>query len=139
MKNDLFINDEDVFTTCGVAMGENFLQELLKPGALKELVQNADRSKHGKQVIYDSEPRLETRDVTLQFNIEGETPEEYMAHFSHFTALLRKGEVRLSVPGVSGDIYHLTYLNAANFALSANRNFSTLAVKFNEPNPANRA
>lgn len=138
MTGDLFIGSEDVYLTCGVSMGNNFIQELLKPGPLKAFVQNADRSKHGKQVIYDAQPRLDSRDLTLQFNIEGSSPDTYLAHFTHFVQLLRRGKVEVRVPQVSSDVFRLTYIDSATFALSENRTFSTLAVKFNEPNPADR-
>lgn len=137
MIPELNINGADAWTTYGVRMGDKFIEELLKPCSLKVFVENADRSRSGKQVYYDN-PRLSDRDVTLSFNIHGETQADYLAKYRAFCALLQRGPVLIELPAVGAEVYRLTYLNSASFALSGDRTSSTLAVKFNEPDPSNR-
>lgn len=66
------------------------------------------------------------------------------AHRAHvelqqFYRTTKRGKMDISVPLISADIYHLTYIgNSGSYMMSADLTTSQLTVKFNEPNPANR-
>ena len=135
MKRDLLINGYDAYAM-GIAMGSGFIASLRAPASLKDFVENDDPKKDGKQVIYPEEPKVAARDLTLTFVIFGDTLTE---HYNSFIELLKRGKMDISVPLISADIYHLTYIgNSGSYMMSADLTTSQLTVKFNEPNPANR-
>lgn len=138
MKRDLLINGYDAYAM-GITMGSGFIASLRTPASLKDFVENDDPKKHGKQVIYPEEPKVAARDLTLTFVIFGDTLAEHTANYNSFIELLKRGKMDISVPSISADIYHLTYMgNSGSYMLSADLTTSQLTVKFNEPNPANR-
>lgn len=109
---------------------------LMTPAPLKDFIENNDRSKDGTDVLVNN-PRKAERDVTLSFLIEGSSKEDYHTHYSTFLSELYKGKILLYVEELD-ETFRLLYANATqfeNWRLHACR----IAVKFREPNPANRA
>lgn len=138
MIGDLIINGKDAYTTWGVCMGDGFLDALEDPAPLKEFVENKSRLEHGKRVdIFN--PRLDERDLTLQFTIDGSSPADYKAKKKGFYEELYKGRIDIKVPANGDEIYRLTYHRSVGFAMNISRTFSKISVKFNEPNPSNRS
>lgn len=124
----------------GAALEHGGYSALMMPAPLKEFVENDDPLKDGTEVITEiddeSVAKLRERDVTLTFLIKGKDREDFLEKYNAFTSLLQKGSITLNIPDL-GQIYRLIYSNATqydNYLLKACR----LAVKFREPNPANR-
>lgn len=139
MIGDLLINGSDAYAK-GIAMGDDFLGNILSPSSLKSFVENDDPTKNGKEVIYPQTPKLASRDLTLTFTIFGNTATEHLTNYKNFIALLQKGEISLSIPALGTEVYHLTYVgDSGSYMIEADRLASRLIVKFNEPNPADRA
>lgn len=139
MIGDLLINGSDAYAK-GIAMGDDFLGNILSPSSLKSFVENDDPTKNGKEVIYPQTPKLASRDLTLTFTIFGNTATEHLTNYKNFIALLQKGEISLSIPALGTEVYHLTYVgDSSSYMIEADRLASRLTVKFNEPNPADRA
>lgn len=139
MIGDLLINGSDAYAK-GIAMGDDFLGNILSPSLLKSFVENDDPTKNGKEVIYPQTPKLASRDLTLTFTIFGNTTTEHLTNYKNFIALLQKGEISLSIPALGTEVYHLTYVgDSGSYMIEADRLASRLTVKFNEPNPADRA
>ena len=139
MIGDLLINGSDAYAK-GIAMGDDFLGNILSPSSLKSFVENDDPTKNGKEVIYPQTPKLASRDLTLTFTIFGNTTTEHLTNYKNFIALLQKGEISLSIPALGTEVYHLTYVgDSGSYMIKADRLASRLTVKFNEPNPADRA
>lgn len=139
MIGDLLINGSDAYAK-GIAMGDDFLGNILSPSSLKSFVENDDPTKNGKEVIYPQTPKLASRDLTLTFTIFGNTATEHLTNYKNFIALLQKGEISLSIPALGTEVYHLTYVgDSGSYKIEADRLASRLTVKFNEPNPADRA
>lgn len=139
MIGDLLINGSDAYAK-GIAMGDDFLGNILSPSSLKSFVENDDPTKNGKEVIYPQTPKLASRDLTLTFTIFGNTATEHLTNYKNFIALLQKGEISLSIPALGTEVYHLTYVgDSGSYMIEADRLASRLTVKFNEPNPADRA
>lgn len=134
---DLIINSFDALQQWGVRMGDGFIDALFAPEPLKEFIENKSRLQHGKQVLYNN-PRIDERDVTLVFTLEGRSPDDYLLKYAAFKAELHKGKVEIKVPALGNEVYRLTYLRSTPFGLNIARTFSKISVKFNEPNPANR-
>lgn len=139
MIGDLLINGSDAYAK-GIAMGDDFLGNILSPSSLKSFVENDDPTKNGKEVIYPQTPKLASRDLTLTFTIFGNTTTEHLTNYKNFIALLQKGEISLSIPALGTEVYHLTCVgDSGSYMIEADRLASRLTVKFNEPNPADRA
>lgn len=134
---DLIINGFDAYRQWGIRMGDGFLDAIFAPEPMKEFIENKSRLKHGKQVLYNN-PKVDERDVTLVFTLEGSSPDDYHAKYSAFKTELKKGKVEIKVPVLGDQVYRLTYLRSASFGLNIPRTFSKISIKFNEPNPANR-
>lgn len=134
---DLIINGFDAFLQWGIRMGDGFLDAIFAPEPLKEFIENKSRLNNGKQVVYNN-PKIDERDVTLVFTLEGETPDDYLSKYSAFKTELQKGKIEIKVPAFGNQVYRLTYLRSASFGLNIPRTFSKISVKFNEPNPAER-
>ena len=138
MKNDLLINGKDAYTFLGVRMGEDFLDVLGASSPMKEFIENKSRLEHGKRVIIN-DPKIDEREITLSFTIEGNSQSDYQAKKKAFFEELYKGVVDIQVPANSNEIYHLIYLGkSVAYAQSLDQTFGKISAKFNEPNPANR-
>ena len=136
--SDLFINTQDAYTTWGVRMGEGFLDVLGASSPMKEFIENKSRLEHGKRVIIN-DPKIDEREITLSFTIEGNSQSDYQAKKKAFFEELYKGVVDIQVPANSNEIYHLIYLGkSVAYAQSLDQTFGKISAKFNEPNPANR-
>lgn len=134
---DLIINGFDAFRQWGIRMGDGFLDAIFAPEPMKEFIENKSRLQHGKQVLYNN-PKVDERDVTLVFTLEGSSPDDYLVKYSAFKTELQKGKVEIKVPVLGDQVYRFTYLRSASFGLNIPRTFSKISIKFNEPNPANR-
>lgn len=136
--NDLLINNKDAYATWGVRMGDGFLDTIGAPAPMKEFIENKSRLEHGKQMIV-SNPKLNEREITLSFTIEGSSQSDYLIKKKAFFEELYKGTVNIQVPANSTEIYHLIYLGKSiTYAQSLDRNFGKISSKFCEPNPINR-
>lgn len=134
---NLLINTKDAFETWGVRMGEGFLNTLLTPPGLKDFTENQSKQMDGKEIIYNT-PKIDSRDLTLTFTIEGDNEDDYWVKYISFVEELRKGEIVLNIPSISAVAiynYKLTYKSAQSYAISGNRTFSKISVKFNQANP----
>ena len=136
--SDLLKNTQDAYTTWGVRMGEGFLDVLGASSPMKEFIENKSRLEHGKRVIIN-DPKIDEREITLSFTIEGNSQSDYQAKKKAFFEELYKGVVDIQVPANSNEIYHLIYLGkSVAYAQSLDHTFGKISAKFNEPNPANR-
>ena len=134
--SDLLINTQDAYTTWGVRMGEGFLDVLGASSPMKEFIENKSRLEHGKRVIIN-DPKIDEREITLSFTIEGNSQSDYQAKKIAFFEELYKGVVNIQVPANSNEIYHLIYLGkSVAYAQSLDQTFGKISAKFNEPNPS---
>lgn len=119
-------------------MGDDFLDVLGASSPMKEFIENKSRLEHGKRVIIN-DPKIDEREITLSFTIEGNSQSDYQAKKKAFFEELYKGVVDIQVPANSNEIYHLIYLGkGVVYAQSLDQTFGKISAKFNEPNPANR-
>ncbi|MBD5374378.1 MAG: hypothetical protein HDR77_02730 [Bacteroides sp.] len=138
MMADLLINNLDAYTTYGVRMGDKFLDALGTPAPMKAYVENDSRAKHGKQVLTSS-ARIASRQLNLEFTIQGITPEDFRIKKNAFYSALYSGAVNICVPTNGPELYRLNYLGTSpTYAQSRNRCFCRVMVKFEEPDPTNR-
>lgn len=136
--SDLLINGLDAYEQWGVRMGDNFLSALRAGVPMKDYVTNSSALRHGVDYC-DFTPKLNERDLTLQFTIEGDTQAEYEAHYDAFLDILYAGDVTIQVPSRSSKVYHLKYTGQQiTYAEDIDGTFSKMSAKFKEPDPTFR-
>lgn len=135
---DLIINGKDAFETWGVRMGDNFLDALGASAPMKEYIENSSRLEHGKRVLVTN-AKLDSRELTLTFTIEGISKSDYQEKKKCFYNELYKGAIDIEVPANNTDIYHLLYRGkSVTYAQSIDRTFGKISSKFEESNPSIR-
>ena len=134
--NELLINKKDAYTIWGVRMGDGFLDAIGASSPMKEFIENKSRLEHGKRVIINN-PKVDEREITLSFTIEGSSQSDYQSKKKAFFDELYKGKIDIQVPANSSEIYHLIYLGKSiTYAQGLDRTFGKISAKFNEPNPS---
>lgn len=125
-------------TLIGVRMGKGFADALLEPRPLKEYITNESRLEDGVRVL-QSIPRFDKRSLTLEFQITGNTKATFAINKRAFLNILAGREVKLEVPEITTEVFHLLYTGKS---VSYSSGLSGLACKikvgFDEPNPGNR-
>lgn len=139
MSGDLIINGKDAWTTWGVCMGDGFLDVIDGFNEMKDYIEDESRLEHGKRMITDN-AKVASREITLQFTIEGNTESDYRTKKKAFQTELEKGAVSIKIPALGSDVYKLVYLGKnISYGLSLDRCFGKISSKFCEPNPMNRS
>lgn len=139
MTGDLIINGKDAFSTWGVRMGDGFLDAIDGFNQMKDYIENESRLEHGKRVITDN-VKVDSREITLQFTIEGNSENDYRSKKKALQTELEKGAVNIKVPVLGNEVYKLVYLGkSVSYGLSLDRCFGKVSSKFEEPNPMDRS
>ena len=138
MTGQLFINNKDAFTPWGVRMGSGFLDALDGFLPMKDYIENDSRLEHGKRMI-TTNAKVASRDITLEFTIEGTSESDYRTKKKALQSELQAGAFTLKVPALGSDVYHLVYTGkSVSYGLSLSRCFGKLSAKFTEPTPMDR-
>lgn len=138
MKGELIINGEDAWTQWGVNMGDGFIDTIDAPLPMKDYIENESRLEDGKRVL-TSNVKKDSREITLSFTITGTSESDYRSKKKAFETELYNGALTISVPKISGDVYHLIYTGKnVSYGLSLDRCFGNFSAKFEEPNPSDR-
>lgn len=139
MTGDLFINGKDALETWGARMGDSFLDAIDGFNEMKDYIENESRLEHGKRVITDN-AKVDSREITLQFTIEGSSESDYRIKKKAFQTEMEKGAVNIKVPVLGNEVYKLIYLGKSiSYGLSPDRCFGKVSSKFEEPNPIDRS
>lgn len=139
MSGDLIINGKDAWTAWGVCMGDGFLDAIDGFNEMKDYIEDESRLEHGKRIITDN-AKVASREITLQFTIEGSSESDYRTKKKAFQAELERGTVNIKIPDLGTDVYRLVYLGKnVSYGLSLDRCFGKVSSKFCEPNPMDRS
>lgn len=139
MSGDLIINGKDAWTTWGVCMGDGFLDAIDGFNEMKDYIEDESRLEHGKRIITDN-AKVSSREITLQFTIEGSSENDYRTKKKAFQAELERGTVNIKIPALGTELYRLVYLGKnVSYGLSLDRCFGKVSSKFCEPNPMDRS
>lgn len=141
MKGELIINGKDAWETWGVSMGNGFLDAMDAFVYLKEYIENDSMTQHGKEVLIVPDLlKVASRELTLHFTIKGQDSADFRKKRAAFEQELLKGEVKVKVPVLGSQVYRLIYLGrSVSYDMNFMRTFCALSLKFEEPNPMNRA
>lgn len=139
MKGELIINGVDAFENWGVSMGKGFLDAIDSFVPMKGYVTNKSRLEHGERVLLGT-PKVDSREVNLSVTISGLSEADYRKKRKLFEAELQKGLITIKVPALGEDVYKLIYLGKSpTYNMNLARTFSEVSLRFNEPNPMDRA
>lgn len=139
MSGDLIINGKDAWTTWGVCMDDGFLDAIDGFNEMKDYIEDESRLEHGKRIITDN-AKVASREITLQFTIEGSSESDYRTKKKAFQAELERGTVNIKIPALGTELYRLVYLGKnVSYGLSLDRCFGKVSSKFCEPNPMDRS
>lgn len=142
MRINLYINGYDAMETWGVFLEDESLEKLLSGDTMKEYTKNQSRSIDGVHVSIKN-PRLEERGVTVVFCFI-ESDVNFLTRYDTFLGMLKNGKVvdgkiyptELKIPEI-GKTYRLIYEGSTSL-VQRKLKIGKVAVRFLEPNPANR-
>ena len=138
MSGDLTINNDDAYVTYGIVMGDGFLDALGSPSPMKDYIENVSRLEHGRR-IFSRNTKLDSRELTLVFNMEGTSISDYQDKKERFYNLLYSGEdIKISTRR-SAEVFKLKYKNSVGYGEEPSGMFGKISVKFIEPNPTDRS
>lgn len=135
-KGQLRINGKDAYATWGVSMDDTSLSALMTPPPVKAYIENNDRTEHGKQYITTS-VYVDSRDITLQFNLTAKDEEQFFARYIAFCEVLAKGVLDIETSFQQGVVYHCLYQSCSQFSQFM-RGIGKFVLKITEMNPNNR-
>lgn len=142
MKDTLYINGKDAYTTWGVTLAEGALTALMTPPSIKPPVENKGRGADGKQVLglgsATYRPRLEDRELTLSINLSARDEAEFFERYASLCRELEGGVLDIKTKYQPEVVYHCTYISCAQFSQFM-RGIAHFALRLCEPNPRNRA
>lgn len=139
MTGDLYINNKDAWSTWGVRMGDGFLDAIDGFNQMKDYIENESRLEHGKRIITDN-AKVDSREITLQFTVEGDSESDFRSKKKSFQTELEKGSVKIKIPALGSEVYKLVYLGkSVSYGLSTGRRFCKVSSRFEEPNPTDRS
>ena len=139
MTEELIINNKDAWSSWGVRMGDGFLDAIDGFNQMKDYIENESRLEHGKRVITDN-AKVASREITLQFTIEGNSESDYRTKKKAFQIELEKSDVNIKIPALGNEVYKLVYLGKSiSYGMSLDRCFGKISSKFCEPNPMDRS
>lgn len=147
LKGLLYINGEDVYETFGAYLAEenegdytNYAA-LLKIGKAKSRTSVDFPERHGRSYPKTEITRLDEREVTLRFAIEGLSPADFLMKYSRFVAMLCVGDedgwINLYVPEL-GKTFKFLYSDCGEWNQLTpldGKVYASFQVVFTEPNP----
>lgn len=135
MKGQATIDGRDIWEEYGASLVKGAYAALLKPPAAKECVSNTSRLEHGKRVVLIGTQKMESREVSFSFVVEGGTEAELASRFSLLLKDITGGAIKLGVPRL-GRSFTLLYKSAEEVKAYRTRFIRVLKVTFEEPDPS---
>lgn len=136
MKDVLYINGLDAYTTWGITMDTQSLSALMTPPALKERVESQSRLADGSRLV-GAAPRLAARQLTLTLNLTARTEEQFFARYASFCRELATGRLTIRTTYQRGVTYRTAYVSCAQFTQFM-RGMAKFSLKLTEPDPTDR-
>ena len=136
MKDELFINKKDAYTTWGISMDETALSDLMTPSSNKTLIETESRIEHGKRVVI-ANPRVDARNLTFQIHLTASDEDQFFTRYNSFCEELEKGALDIETKYQPGVVYKTIYQSCSQFSQFM-RGIGKFSLKLYEPNPKDR-
>lgn len=135
MNNDVLINNVPIKRYGAVAC-RGFYEALLTPPSVKPYITNSSRLENGTRVVAtEAMAKVESRQLSLSFFIEGEDTDDYLAKYARFMQAISAGEIELKVERLNR-VYKLVYTSSSQYGDYGVKR-GKFVLKFTEHNPAN--
>ncbi|MDY7253537.1 hypothetical protein QHG78_09675 [Bacteroides sp. A1-P5] len=136
MKDELYLNGKDAYTTWGISMDDTSLSELMTPVSNKVFIENESRLEHGKQVIV-TKSKLDARNLTLNINLVASNEQQFFERYNSFCEELATGMLEVRTKYQPNVVYRTIYQSCSQFSQFM-RGIGKFTLKLYEPNPNDR-
>lgn len=136
MKDELYINGKDAYTTWGITMEDGALSDLMTPVSNKAFIENESRLEHGKQIIV-ANLKLDERSLTLTINISASSEKQFFERYNSFCKELATGRLEIKTMYQTEIVYKTIYQSCSQFSQFM-RGMGKFVLKLTEPNPNDR-
>ena len=133
MTGTFFINDVDAFETWGITFDSSALSALMTPPPMKENIKTTSRIQNGSTVL-TTNPRMAARQVTITFNIQAVTEQQFIARYNSFCNVLKNGFFSIHTKYQPSVWYHLEYNSCSQFQ-EYRRTLAKFVLKCTENRP----
>ena len=139
MRGSFTINGYDTYSTWGVILAENSVEQFIAPPPLKEYITNDSALENGTQVLTESAalPRVAARNLTVEVNILATNNADFRTKLAAFTTVLKGGVLTIRLTDHTAEYFHCLYQSCTQFT-DYNGRVAKFALRLIEPNPANR-
>ena len=128
---------EDAYTVYGMSLDQSALSTLMTPAPNKAYIENSNRTRDGK-VITNHNPKKDSRDLTLSFNITASDSTQFMQRYAKICdEILAKGYIEMKTEFQEGVVYKMYYSSCTQFS-QFRQSIGHFSLKLNEPNPNDR-
>ena len=144
MTGEIFINNQDAYTTFGFSMDNGFIDAIMLPPQKKAYLSNSSRTSVGTKIDNRNSQFDAKTGITLPFSIEGfgvndaARKASYLANLKLFYQELAKDAFNINIPSLGTEVYHLVYTKASTMTSNINKTSSKISLVFDEPDPSNR-
>ena len=138
MTGEFEINGKNSYSTFGVYFDDKSLTQLLTPNGLKDPIENESAIADGKEVAYDEDPKVKSRNLNLTINLTANSHADFIAKYDLFCKELEKQKIVIKITSPRTLYFRFTYLDCKQFQSFFRKN-AKFSLQLNEPNPHNRA
>lgn len=131
MHGQIIINNVDIYDEYKVSPLRGTYATLLGSIEAKESVSNNSRLENGVRYSITEELKLDERDFTISFVVDGAENKR------KFIKFLLSGLLSMYVPK-NGETYELLFVSLNKETTYIGSSLRTIEIKFKEPNPSNR-
>jgi hypothetical protein len=136
-SGELYINDQDAYTTWGVSFEDGALASLMTPPSMKDTIVNESRLEHGKRRM-NLIPRMQERELTLPFHLVAANKTQYLQRYAAFVNELTENEyIDIRTSYQVGVTYRCIYVSCSQFSQFID-GLAKFTLKVIEPNPYER-
>ena len=136
-SGELYINDQDAYTTWGVSFEDGALSALMTPPSMKDVIVNESRLEHGKRRM-NLIPRMQERELTLPFHLVASNKTQYLQRYAAFVNEITGNEyVDIRTSYQVGVTYRCIYVSCSQFSQFID-GLAKFTLKVIEPNPYER-
>ena len=139
----LYINDQDAYTTWGVSLSNEALTALMTPPPVKDWITNEVRNEDGTRYIQGANvPKVAERTLTLPINLTAPDEGTFYSRYAAFCAVLAGGILTIRTEFADSahrykTTYKLLYKSCTQFTQFA-RQMATFGLSLVEPDPTDR-
>ena len=136
LNGQLYINNQDAFTTWGITMDTSSLSALMTPPPMKSNIVTSSRLQHG-QTVSTLNPRMAARQLTLTIQLAAATEEAFFAQYASFCEELETGFLNIRTSYQPDIVYHMEYNSCQQFT-QFQRDIAKFTLRLTENDPSNR-